>query len=129
MKVIVKHISSGVNKRHHELLNNFIEFLQKKIPVKHDITVLFLGDRIGGMSTGSRTKEHLLKVLTKNRLNRDICRTLAHEWVHEYQHGVLGKKRGPDIGGENENEANAKAGALVKMFEKEFPDMEESMYE
>ena len=45
-------------------------------------------------------------------------RTLAHEWVHEYQLSVQGRKKGPNIGGKNEDEANAFAGRLVKMFEK-----------
>jgi hypothetical protein len=70
-----------------------------------------------------------LKVLSKNRLNRDICRTLAHEWVHEYQLGVLNRKHGPDIGGRNENEANSGAGILIKKFEKNHPHKEEKMYE
>ena len=56
-------------------------------------------------------------------------RTLAHEWVHEYQHGVLNREKGPDIGGKNEDEANAFAGQLIKMFEKKFPKDEDKMYD
>jgi hypothetical protein len=129
MKVTVKHIKSGMDKGKQEFMNDFIEFLQKEIPLKNDITIEFLGERKGGMSTGSRTESHLLKVLSKNRLNRDICRTLAHEWVHEYQLGVLNRKHGPDIGGRNENEANSGAGILIKKFEKHHPHKEEKMYE
>ena len=83
----------------------------------------------GDMSTGSRRGDNLIKVLAKGRLNRDIMRTLAHEWVHEYQMTILNRKPGPNIGGKNEDEANAFAGRLVKMFEKEHPELEEIMYE
>ena len=129
MNVIVKHINSGIPKDQHEFFNKFISFLQRKMPLKNDITVLFLGEKFGGMSTGSRTDDGTLKILSKNRMNRDICRTLAHEWVHEYQLNVLKIKKGPDIGGENEDEANSKAGSLIKTFEKENPNKEFKMYE
>jgi hypothetical protein len=62
-------------------------------------------------------------------MNRDILRTIAHEWVHEYQMSVLGRKQGPNIGGRNEDEANALAGNLVKIFEELFPNYREFEYE
>ena len=81
------------------------------------------------MSTGSRTNDSELKILVNGRLNRDVIRTLAHEWVHEYQRTILNREHGPDIGGKNEDEANALAGSLIKTFEKKFPKKEEMMYE
>jgi len=128
MKVTVKHINSGISSKDHKFFNNFIKFLQKEIPLNEDITVLFLGQKMGKMSTGSRNNK-VIKVLSKNRMNRDICRTLAHEWVHEHQFSVLNREMGPNIGGKNENEANSKAGALVKTYEKENPKKEPKMYE
>ena len=89
----------------------------------------FVGERIGKMTTGSRRKDSNIFVLTKKRIIRDVLRTLAHEWVHEYQMNVLNRERGPDIGGENEDMANAEAGALMKKFEKKNPKIEEKMYE
>ena len=89
-----------------ELVGDFLKYLQKKYPVKNDVTVLFLGEKTEGMSTGSRNDNSELKVLTKGRINRDVCRTLAHEWVHEWQRSTKGVERGPDIGGPNEDEAN-----------------------
>lgn len=128
MKVTVKHINSGILTKYHEFFNNFIKFLQKEIPLNEDITVLFLGQKMGKMSTGSRNNK-IIKVLSKNRMNRDICRTLAHEWVHEHQFSVLNREMGTNIGGKNENEANSMAGALVKTYEKENPKKEPKMYE
>ena len=60
---------------------------------------------------------------------RDILRTLGHEWVHEYQLGVMGREMGPDIGGINEDEANSISAKLLKIFEKTNPHMEYMMYE
>lgn len=108
---------------------DFIKFLQSKLPLRMDFTIVFLSEREGTMTTGARTTKHILKILTKKRLNRDILRTLAHEWVHEYQFTILDRDRGGDIGGINEDEANAISGQFIKLFEKEYPGLEPDMYE
>ena len=118
-----------MSEKDRELMNNFIKFLQKKYPLKDDITIVFTGERYGDMSTGSRTKDSELKIFTKGRLNRDVARTLAHEWTHERQIKLQNKKPKQHIGGELEDEANAKAGSVIKQFEKEFPNKEKQMYE
>jgi hypothetical protein len=129
MKVTVTHKDSKISKKNHSLIDEFIRFLQEKYPLKEDIKILFLGERIGGMTTGSRTSNSELRILTKKRINRDILRTLSHEWIHEYQKSILDRPNGPDIGGKNEDEANALSGQLMKMFEKIYPEWEETMYE
>jgi hypothetical protein len=129
MEVKITYSDTKFNEEDKGFIHKFIKLLQEKYPLKKQITIKFLGDQIGGMSTGSRTVHGELKVLAKNRLNRDIMRTLAHEWVHEYQMSIQGREKGPDIGGKNEDEANAFAGRLVKMFEKKHPDLEKKMYE
>ena len=116
-------------KKYTDFINKFIKLLQREFPLKNDVKIFFLDQQKGEMSTGSRMSDNVIKVLVGDRMNRDIMRTLAHEWVHEYQMDVLKRKKGPDIGGQNEDEANAFAGRLVKMFEKENPEMEELMYE
>lgn len=129
MIVTVNHIDSCVDKKYHSFYNDYIKFLQKEYPLKENIYILFLGKKDNShMSTGSRNKYHELKILTKGRINRDILRTLSHEWIHEYHHSILKRKKGPDIGGRNENEANAIAGILIKKFEKKFPKREKLMY-
>ena len=129
MKVTVIHRNSGVGKEEYKFYDNFIKFLQKEYPLKNNISVVFVGNRIGEMTTGSRTHDGELRVLTKGRINRDVLRTLAHEWTHEYQMGVLNRKRGPDIGGQNEDEANAISGQVMKKFEKKYPKIENNMYD
>ena len=128
MKVTIIHKNSGIDKSEYKMYNKFIKYLQKNYPLKHDLSITFLGERVDGMTTGSRLP-HNIKVLAKNRMNRDILRTVAHEWVHEYQLDILNRDMGPDIGGQNEDEANSESGAIMKKFEKAFPDSEERLYE
>ena len=113
----------------HKLYLEFVKFIKKNYPLKYDLIIELLNERECVMTTGARNTNHTLKVLTKGRMNRDILRTLAHEWIHEYQMTILGRERGPDIGGTNEDEANAFSARLIKMFEKKFPYDEKYMYE
>ena len=129
MKVTVKHIKSEINENNYKIIDKFIYFLQEQYPLKNDVVVNFVGERVGKMTTGSRRKDSQIFVLTKKRIIRDVLRTLAHEWVHEYQMNVLNRDRGPDIGGENEDMANAEAGSLMKKFEKINQKYKEKMYE
>ena len=80
------------------------------------------------MTTGSRTDKNKLKILVKDRLNRDVMRTLAHEWSHEHQRTILKRKKGKDIGGKNEDEASSQASQEIKKFEKNNKKMEKSIY-
>ena len=128
MKVSIKYENKEI-KKYKDFVDKFINLLQKEYPLKENLTIAFLNGRKGEMSTGSRRDDHLIKILAKDRLNRDIMRTLAHEWVHEFQMSIQKRKQGPDIGGQNEDEANAFAGQIIKKFEKKYPDLEEIMYE
>ncbi len=128
MKVTIIHKNSGIDKNEYELYNKFINYLQDKFPLNRDLKVIFLGERNGKMTTGSRLPQEI-RVLSKNRMNRDILRTLAHEWVHEYQMEVEKKEMGPDIGGKIEDEANSESGAIMKKFERDVPDSEDKLYD
>ena len=129
MKVTITHRNSGIPEKDYKLIDLFLRFLQKQYPLKQDLKIIFLSERTGKMTTGSRNENNEIKVLTRGRIYRDILRTLSHEWVHEYQRDVLKWKHGSDIGGRNEDMANSEAGALMKMFEKIYPDLEDKMYE
>ena len=128
MKLTVVHNKSGIKKSQFEAYNKFFKLLQKKFPLKKNLKIEFLGVRKDKMTTGSRLPNYI-KVLCQNRMTRDIFRTIAHEWVHEHQMSILNRELGPDIGGKNEDEANAYAGQLIKIFEKENPEYVENMYE
>lgn len=129
MKVKVINKGGSLDRRNYKFYEKFIKFLQTKFPLRNDVKIIFTKERIGSMTTGSRTPKNEMIILTKKRINRDILRTLAHEWVHEYQKTILKRPNGPNIGGVNEDEANAFAGRLMKIFEKKYPTFEEKMYE
>lgn len=128
MKLTIVHKKSGINKKQFKMYDKFFKLLQKNFPLKEDLKIEFLGERKDKMTTGSRLPNYI-KVLCQNRMTRDIFRTIAHEWVHEHQHSIEKREIGPDIGGKNEDEANAYAGQLIKIFEKENPEYVENMYE
>jgi hypothetical protein len=129
MKIIIKHIDSDIPEDNYEFFNDFINYLQKMCPLKKDLTIIFRGKRVNNMTTGVRNDNSEISVLSKGRMNRDILRTLTHEWIHEYQRTILGRERGGDIGGQNEDEANAKSGEIIKRFEKSHPNKETKMYD
>ena len=128
MEVHIKYNGVDPNKEQESLINKFIDNLKKSHPLKDDVTVIFQNKRTETMTTGLRTDDHKLKILVKDRINRDILKTLSHEWVHEYQRTVLNRKQGKDVGGKNEDEANAKAGKEVKDFEYKNKKIEKSIY-
>jgi len=69
------------------------------------------------------TKENkIIKVNAHKRALVDVMRSLAHELVHhkQFEDGRLDTPP-PDIGGEIEDEANAKAGQFIKMYAKNSP--------
>ena len=50
MKVKVKHINSDIQKNTYPFFVDFIKFLQKKYPLKNDLTIIFVGERKGDMT-------------------------------------------------------------------------------
>ena len=58
-----------------------------------------------------------IKIQTAQRHPLDIYRTLAHEIVH-YQQKQSGKEMSGETGSECENEANSKAGEILRKYTK-----------
>lgn len=112
-----------------EKLHKFVKFVKKQLELESVPTISIQNGR-GKLKTTANydyTKENkIIKVNAKNRALVDVMRSIAHELVHhkQYEQGRL-KVKPPDIGGEIEDEANAKAGQFIKMFAK----MDESIYE
>jgi Zn-dependent peptidase ImmA (M78 family) len=110
-----------------EMLNKFVKFVKSELKLNSVPTISIQNGRNGLKTTANYdyTKENkIVKVNGKNRALVDIMRSVAHELVHhkQYEQGRL-KVKPPDIGGEIEDEANAKAGQFIKMFAKENPDL------
>jgi hypothetical protein len=112
-----------------KILDEFVLFVKEQLELKTVPTVKIQNHRDGLKTTANYdyTKENkIIKVCMKNRALVDVCRSIAHEMVHhkQFEQGRL-KVQPPDIGGEIEDEANAKAGQFIKMFAKENPNIYE----
>jgi hypothetical protein len=130
MKVCFKNLKKYFNNEQVETIKTFVQLIQGETSLKKDITIEFLDDRTGKMTTGSRLSSKI-KIFVKNRLLIDVLRTLSHEWVHEFQHQRLGlkeKTKIKDIGGPEENMANILAGIMLKKFQKEYPELDKILY-
>ena len=108
-----------------KVLDKFVLFVKKQLELKTIPTIKIQNDRDGLKTTANYdyTKENkIIKVCALNRSLVDVCRSIAHELVHhkQFEDGRLEVKP-PDIGGEIEDEANAKAGQFIKMYSKEDP--------
>ena len=131
MKLSLKNIKNFYSMEEIDVIVNFVKFLQKKISLHDGITINFLDDRVGDMSTGVRVNGGNIFVLAKNRLLIDVLRTISHEWIHEYQIQVLGVKdnvKHQDVGGKIENMANILSGIYIKKFQKKFPQYLDILY-
>jgi len=110
-----------------ELLNKFVKFVKNELDIQKMPTIIVQNNREGLKTTANYdyTKENkVIKVCGKNRALVDIMRSIAHELVHhkQFEQGRL-KVQPPDIGGEIEDEANAKAGQFIKMFAMEYSNI------
>ena len=118
-----------LNDDNKEKLTAFVKFVKDQLELKTVPTISIKGNRDGLKTTANYdyTKENkIIKVYGKNRALVDIMRSVAHEMVHhkQFEDGRL-EQRPPDVGGEIEDEANAKAGQYIKMFAKEDPTIYE----
>ena len=111
-------------------LNSFVKFVKKELGIEKVPTISIQANRDGLKTTAhyDYTKENkIVRVYGKNRALVDIMRSVAHELVHhkQFEEGRLDGPQPPDIGGEIEDEANAKAGQFIKMYAKKDPNIYE----
>lgn len=111
-----------LNDQNKHKLVEFVKFVQKELDINSMPTITIQNGR-GKLKTTANydyTKPNkIIKVNAHNRALVDIMRSIAHELVHhkQYEQKRLEVKP-PDIGGEIEDEANAKAGQYIKMYSK-----------
>lgn len=104
-------------------LDSFVKFVKEQLELKTVPTIKIQNNRDGLKTTANYdyTKENkIIKVCSKGRALVDVMRSIAHEMVHhkQFEDGRLDGPQPPDIGGEIEDEANAKAGQYIKMYSK-----------
>ena len=114
---------SFLNDDKKDKLNRFVKFVKDQLELD-TVPVISVQNHRKNIKTTANydyTKdEKIIKVCYKGRALVDVMRSIAHEMVHhkQFEQGRL-KVQPPDIGGEIEDEANAKAGQYIKMFSKE----------
>lgn len=109
-----------LNDKQQKLLIEFVKFVKDELKLKKvpEIRVESNRDHIKTTANYNYTlPEKIIRIYGKGRALVDIMRSVAHELVHhkQWEDGRLEVKP-PDIGGEIEDEANAKAGQFIKLF-------------
>ena len=99
-------------------VQEFIKFAKSALQLKEKVSVKLLTQRHENMTAACydpNTNE--ISIYTKGRAFPDVCRSLAHEMVHQKQNelGLLEADSG-NTGSDIENEANACAGILMRNF-------------
>lgn len=125
------HVNSNISKDDFNIIVKFTKFLNKEISLTDDIRIDLVDKKTKDMTTGVRESHHHIKVLCKDRMLIDILRTIAHEWIHEFQHQKMGVKdndKMKSIGGWGENMSNTLSGILIKKFNKAHKELEKELY-
>ena len=106
-----------------KLAGEFILFCADSLPIEGDFEVHLVNSREPhGITTTAlyEVGNNCCKVYCKKRALADVLRSVAHEMTHMMQ-DQIGILKGPirDAGGFHEDQANSKAGELIKLFAKQ----------
>jgi len=131
MKVCLKNIHNAGLQDYVSVIKSFCSMLQEEMKLSDDVQINFVTERNMRMTTGVRMPQSEIYVLSKDRMLIDVLRTLAHEWVHEYQHQKMGLSDDEpiqDIGGPEENMASVLSSIILKKFQKKHPHFEKQLF-
>ena len=106
-------------------LGEFCLYCAKNLPITGDFDVYVVTNRDNhGITTTAlyEVGNNVCRVYGKGRALPDIMRSIAHEMTHMMQ-DEMGLLKGhiQDAGGFHEDQANARAGELIKRFAKSKP--------
>jgi len=112
-----------------EILKDFIDFCFKELKLEHMPTIKLRKDPqwpVMHKTFGRYINDHhLLEVAWGGRHIMDVLRTVAHELTHKHQHERDGDRMGAtagETGSPWENEANARAGILMRDYARLHPE-------
>jgi len=104
-----------------EIIYDFCNYTSDELGIDRnliDVSIVDNRDNSGIRTTAFyNPQNHKIVVYGKNRAVVDICRSIAHELTH-MQQMLESRIKFPvqDVGGEIEDEANARAGEIIKSF-------------
>jgi len=108
------------------LVKDFVRFTKTKLNIRNDIPVELIYDLEFSRKYSSfaciMTDSKQIYVSVINRHPVDILRSLAHEMVH-YKQMIDGQNIQGHTGSRHENEANAKAGVVLRDYGKLHPEL------
>tara|TARA_R110001583_G_scaffold40370_1_gene129044 strand:- start:274 stop:699 length:426 start_codon:yes stop_codon:yes gene_type:complete len=110
------------NQQKQDLMSRFVMFCADNLPIEGDFEVYVVTDRPSHSITTTAVYEvgnNCCRIYGKNRAFVDVLRSIAHEMTHMMQ-DEMGLITGPirDAGGFHEDQANARAGEMIKLFAK-----------
>lgn len=126
MKVRIVNRVKDLGEEKLRIVQSFTKFAQSNSPLKKDVEIILMDQRLGVMSTGSEITG-TIKILAKDRMLIDILRTVAHEWTHEFARQRKIKLQGYNTQSQ-EDYANVEAGIMVRAFEKQNPEFVALLY-
>ena len=112
--------SLNMNPKKVELVSAFCLFCCQKLPIEGPFEVHLVSDREphGIKTTASyHVEDNKIYIYGRERAVVDILRSIAHEMTHMMQN-EMGLINGPvqDIGGFHEDQANSRAGQMIKLY-------------
>ena len=108
------------------LMEKFIEFCNTHLGIENPCIIRLTKDRdVNGIVTTAYYDiiNCVICVYIKDRAIMDIMRSVAHEIVHHHQNERGDLMGSPEDGSPLENEANAKAGEMIRIFGKQNPEI------
>ena len=109
------------------ILKKFLVFLKQQLRLTYDIPIILVDDVEFAKKVeafGEISNNNVIHISVVNRHPMDILRTVAHEYVHYKQHMEKGiHHRSSHAGSVTENQANAKAGELMRKYGKLNPEL------
>jgi len=110
-------------------VTDFVNFAKEYLGITDDIKVALAFERTQDLKTTAYYDlQGFVKVYVKDRAIIDVCRSIAHELVHHKQM-LDGRLDNPEENGKDgspiENEANAIAGVIIRLYGKKNPKIYE----
>lgn len=109
------------------ILERFVVFLKSQLNITYDIPIILVDDADFAkkiQAFGEISNKNIIHISIINRHPMDILRTVAHEFVHYKQHVERGiNYRSSSAGSMTENQANAKAGELMRKYGQIRPEL------
>ena len=108
-------------------VSDFVNFAKDYLYIDDDIKVALAFERTPDLKTTAYySLDGFVKVYVKDRAIIDICRSIAHELVHHKQNlegRLIDAVKDGEDGSDIENEANAKAGEIIRKYGKLNPEL------